>query len=233
MADDSPGKELRLALTMSASGVIGGILAGANPVESLASGLAPVAVQAAVAIRTHWVNKSTRSIEVAADRMGVGVDIVLERSLAYEDRLELLARVIEASARSTIPEKVEALGKVLADGLQEDGDTAEALILARALEALDGPHVVVLDHLERIRLPPPELLDVRHIGVTGWQVPVIAQALPDLADVMEPLVATLSGTGLLRDNTGVNYSSQPGPEAWVITPTGSRCLFLLDSDEPS
>ena len=88
----------------------------------------------------------------------------------------------------------------------------------------------MLDQLARNRLPPAELLDVRHIGVAGWQVPVIAQALPDLADVMEPLVATLSGIGLLRDNTGVNYASQPGPESWVITSTGLRCLFLLDPE---
>jgi hypothetical protein len=37
--------------------------------------------------------------------MGVGVDIVLERSLAYEDRLELPTRVIEASARSSFTEQ--------------------------------------------------------------------------------------------------------------------------------
>jgi hypothetical protein len=87
--------------------------------------------------------------------MGVGVEIVLERSSAYEDRLELLARVIESSARSTFEEKIDALGRVLADGLQEDGDIAEALVLARALEVLDQPHVVVLDHLARNRLPQP------------------------------------------------------------------------------
>ena len=66
--------------------------------------------------------------------VGVGVDIVPERALAYEDRLELLARVIESSARSTFEEKIDAPGRVLADGLHEDGDIAEALVLARALE---------------------------------------------------------------------------------------------------
>lgn len=115
--------------------------------------------------------------------------------------------MIESSATSTFEEKIDALGRVLADGLQADGDITEASVLARALEALDQPHVVVLGHLARNRLPPAELLDVGHIGVAGWQVPVIAEALPDLADVMEPLVATLAGIGLLRDNTGVNYAS--------------------------
>lgn len=230
MAADSPGSDLPLAIAMGSSGVIAAIATGDAPGTTVAATAAPLLVQAAVALRARWAEKGQRAIDVAADHMGVGVDIVLERSLTYEDRLELLARVIESSARSTFEEKIDALGRVLADGLQEDGDIAEALVLARALEVLDQPHVVVLDHLARNRLPPAELLDVRHIGVAGWQVPVIAEALPDLADVMEPLVATLAGIGLLRDNTGVNYASQPGPEAWVITSPGLRCLFLLDPE---
>jgi len=67
---------------------------------------------------------------------------------------ELLTRVIEASAQSTFTAKIDALGRVLANRLQDDGDTAEALILARALEVLDEAHVVVLDHLKRrVSLP--------------------------------------------------------------------------------
>jgi len=229
MADDSPGSDLPLAIAMGSSAVVAAIATGDSPGTTLAAGAAPLVVQAA-AIRARWAAKSTRSIEVAADHMGVGVDIVVERSLAYEDRLELLARVIEASARSTIPEKVDALGRVLADGLQEDGDTAEALMLARALEVLDGPHVVVLDHLARHPEAPPKLVDSSNRGMVGWQVPMLREVLPDLAGVLDPVVGALSGAGLIMDNTGVNWASTPGPEPWVITSTGTRCLFLLDPD---
>ncbi|WP_138735892.1 hypothetical protein [Modestobacter excelsi] len=233
MADASPSNELPLAIAMGSSAVLAAIATGDSPGTTVAAAAAPLVVQAAAAIRSHWAAKSTRTIEVAADHMGVGVDIVLQRSLAYEDRLELLARVIEASARSTITAKIDALGRVLADGIDDDGDTAEALVLARALEVLDEPHVVVLNHLDRNRFPPAELRDVRHLGIAGWQVPVIAEALPHLADVMEPLVAALSGIGLLRDNTGVSFASQPGPEAWVITSIGIRCLFLIEPERES
>jgi hypothetical protein len=228
MSNDSPAQGLPLAVAMGGSAVFAAIAAGDTPSTTLAAGAAPLVVQAAAAVRAHWVKKSARAIEVAADHMGVGVDIVLERSLAYEDRLELLARVIEASARTTIAGKIDALGRVLADGLKDDGDTAEALLLATALEVLEGPHVVVLDFLERTPQAPPELVDASNRGMVGWQVPMLSQVLPDLANVLDPLVATLSGAGLIRDNTGVNWASTAGPEPWVTTSTGTRCLFLLD-----
>ncbi|MGZ4617273.1 MAG: hypothetical protein ACXV3F_00810 [Frankiaceae bacterium] len=200
----------------------------------MAGALAPVAVQqvsglARRVLRRRFDN-TAKALRIAADLHQVGLDIFTER-LAEDDsdeRIELLARVIQAAASATFPAKVEALGRVLADGLMEDSDAAEALVLARALESLDRAHVVVLDHIERNRVPDPELLEENLKAIAGWQVPLLAQVLPDLAAIMDSIVAALSGVGLLRDNTGVNYASQPGPEAWAITCTGVRCLGLLD-----
>ena len=128
--DIAPSSDLPLSIAMGSSGVIAAIVTGDSPGTTVAAAAAPLLVQAAVALRARWAAKGERAIDVAARHMGVGVDIVLERSLAYQDRLELLARVIESSARSTFEEKIDALGRVLADGLQEDGDIAEALVLA-------------------------------------------------------------------------------------------------------
>jgi len=144
VAADSPGSDLPLAIAMGSSGVIAAIATGDSPGTTVATAAAPLLVQAAVALRARWAAKGDRALDVAANHLGVGVDIVLQRSMACADRLELLARVIESSARSTFEERIDALGRVLAEGLHEGGDVGEALVLARALEVLDEPHVVVL-----------------------------------------------------------------------------------------
>ena len=91
MVADPPGSDLPLAIAMGSSGVIATIVTGGSTSTTVAAAAAPLLVQAAVAPRARWAAKGERAIDVAAHPMGVGVDIVLERSLAYQNRLELLA----------------------------------------------------------------------------------------------------------------------------------------------
>lgn len=234
--DDDKLGALRVSIAATTTSVMATIAAGGSPGTAVAGAAAQIAVQSAVAVRQRWTAKATRAIEIAADALDVGVDIVLQRASTYDDRLELLARVIEASARSTIPEKVTALGLVLADGLgDDDADTAEALVLARALEVLEAPHVVVLDYIGDHPQPSPSKLHPALLGAVGWQVHLLNDELPAVAKVMDPVVAALSGAGLLYDVTGASYGSAPGPACWTITKTGRRCLGLLDAhvDDPT
>lgn len=95
--------------------------------------------------RTLRVERAARTLERAADVLNVGL-AELERLAARDDaRTELLARVLAASAHTaTAAAKVEALGQVLADGLQDDARLDEALLLAAALHDLEALHVRVL-----------------------------------------------------------------------------------------
>jgi len=88
-----------------------------------------VAVEAAAAVRRRWVAKAGKALEIATGLLDPGVDILDERSRRYDERLELMARVIDAAARATLHEKIKALGHVLADGLNDDDHIDEALVL--------------------------------------------------------------------------------------------------------
>ncbi|WP_139228997.1 hypothetical protein [Blastococcus tunisiensis] len=228
MADDSPDRELPLAVAMSSSAVVAALAAGDDPVQTIAAATAPLVVQAAAAVRARWVKNSTQALQVAADHMGVGLDILLERSTAYDERLKLMARVIEASARSTVTEKIDALGRVLALGLSANGDTAEALLLASGLAVLEAPHIEVLGYLAEHPLPTGDFIPDTHPGTPGWQVGILGEAIPALGNVMDALLAVLSGQGLIRDATGTSYAATPGPATWVVAPLGERCLLMLD-----
>jgi hypothetical protein len=71
---------LPLAIAMDSSGVIAAIVTGNFRRTTVAAAAVPLLVRAAVALRAGWAAKSQRAIDVAADHIGVGVDIVLERS---------------------------------------------------------------------------------------------------------------------------------------------------------
>lgn len=84
---------------------------------------------------------------MAAARAGCADDLKAFEELLDRDQghAELLARVLQASACAvTAQEKINALGRVLADGLQGPDKLDEALLLAAALNDLERPHVQVL-----------------------------------------------------------------------------------------
>lgn len=165
---------------------------------------------------------------VAAEILSPGLGILDERGADYDARLELLNRVLEAAAKSTLKEKIPALARVLVDGLKIGGDVGEALILAAALDLLEEPHVALLDHLRAHPKPPAEKVEVMvYAHLYGWQVEHVERALPRFAGIADGLVAVLAGQGLLRDAGHVNFPGAVGPAAWAVTPLGERCLFLL------
>jgi hypothetical protein len=212
--------------------VIAQLMLGNGPAGVVAGGLAPVAVDTVgrlgARIRRRWVDKAGEALQVAADILDVGVDLLDERLPGHDERVELLARVIEASARSTFEDKIRALGRVLAGGLQDDGDADEALILASALQVIEVSHVVVLQHLDESPLPPAEMLPDGEDMPSGWRADLLSQALPSVTGLIEGLVAVLGGQGLIRDARGKTFADLPGSAVWQITPLGQRCLFLLD-----
>jgi hypothetical protein len=86
-------------------------------------GVQAASVLASLILRRQ-AEKVAQAFEVAAGILDVGVEIFDERLPGHDERVELLARVIDAAARSTIEEKIPALGRVLAQGLSDEGDTA-------------------------------------------------------------------------------------------------------------
>ncbi|MGY1593094.1 hypothetical protein ACI79D_14030 [Geodermatophilus sp. SYSU D00708] len=209
------------------AGVVTEIALGSGPLGTVAGGLMPVAVQAAAAVRRRWVAKAGEALEIATDLLDPGVHIVDERSPRYDERLELMARVIDAAARATLHEKIKALGHVLADGLNDDDHIDEALVLAAGLAVLEAPHVAVLDRLDVQPEPPAELIVARRDSTLGWRNEHLRHALPQLSTVLDGVIAVLTAQGLIADLRGQDWSTVQGGPTWKITPLGRRCLFLL------
>lgn len=178
LAADAVTAGAALAVAGPGAATIVGISAGARVAWSLSD----------VARDRFW-GRAGRAIDVAADTLGIPADEVGERAQADDARLELVRRVVEAAGRSTIEEKVDALGRVLARGL--DGDDAEvdvAFLLARALDAVEGPHVRVLQALptgEHDRRPAADEL---------------ADAAPGTGQAMGALLALLEGQHLVEQH---------------------------------
>jgi hypothetical protein len=168
-----------------------------------------------------------RVIEVAAECLG-GLDILEARTAGYDERVELVARVLEAAGPSTLEEKVQALGRVLAEGVREEGDIDEAFALAATLDDLEGVHVLLLQYLAEHPQPPEA---IRRSGPKGWDVGELQQIQPDVAALVEPAVAVLNRHGLVSAGGGRTFPGSGGPAIYSVAPLGKRCLFLLYDEE--
>jgi hypothetical protein len=213
-----------------------GIALGANPVVATVVGASGPALKLAHRVlsraRERREDRVARTIEQAAEILDVGLDIFEERATSYDDRLELLARVLEAAARTPLEEKVTALARVLAEGLRDGESVNEALVIAAALADIEAAHVYVLHHLAVTPLPPEQLRRPNHPEPRGWEAAQIAAAVPEVTDILDGLLAVLSGHGLIRDQGGVTYPGGVGPAVWRLTALGRRCLLLLGKAVP-
>lgn len=142
-----PGVDASRALMSAMFSAGAAASAGGSFGVAATAGAAGATFDLAVGLRDKWMDRRSRSalaaLERASELVG-GLDILEERTRADDERMELTARVLEAAAQTTMPEKIHALAQVLADGLGEDGDVDEATVLALALRDLEGPHVHAL-----------------------------------------------------------------------------------------
>lgn len=229
--------DAKAAFATSAVGALAGVAMGAGPVPAtIVGGVLPPALTLAHKLYqralTARQDRAGRTLEHAAEILDVGLDILQERVLSHDDRVELLARVLEASARTPLDEKVRALGKVLASGLADDGDTDEALLLAAALEDIEAPHIMVLNHLVKHPNTPAELQRPRQQSSRGWEATQLESQLPNLSGFLGGVLAVLAGKGLITEEYDAVLMGSGGPGRWIATALGERCVYLLDRGGP-
>lgn len=132
------------------AGALGGLAAiSGDPLVAALGPLLQPALQTAFSLDERaWRRRAlrgARTLQVAAEELGVGIDELDQVIGSSSERQELLARVLEASSRTmTLPEKVDVLGRVLAGGIRDDAKLDEAAILAAALLDMEAPHARVL-----------------------------------------------------------------------------------------
>ena len=226
----------QMATEAAASG--GGILTqlamGSGVVTTVAGGAAPVVISTLVRVTREVIrrrqNRVGKVLNAAAEAVG-GLDIFEERLYSHDERVELLGQVLEAAARTTtLEDKVRALSHVLVYGLKDDADMGEAFILTAALADIEAPHLEVLRYIHVQPLPPPELQPHQDIEPQGWESDYLARALPEVAEIIDGLVAVLVRHGLLKEMGGVTYPGSVGPAMLTISRLGRRVIFLLSHE---
>jgi len=165
------------------------------------------------------------------ERLVGGLERLAELVTADDARLELVARVAEAAARTTWAQKIRALGRVLGNGPNGHATLDEAQILAAAIDAIEAPHIQVLVVLrnhaaaQRGDFPPPDR--GKALTLEDWE---IAGRLPGHKDVLSALLQVLSGHWLIEPVQGgfaFEQIGKPGP--WAITSLGRACMTLLEA----
>jgi hypothetical protein len=208
------------ALAEVASGGVPGLGASTTAALTIAFSLGSEAIE-------RRRNRMARALETAADIMDVGLDILAERAVGHDARLELLAQVLEAAGRTPLEAKVRALGRVLAEGLQgEDDSTGEAAVLANALADVEAAHVRVLALLKN----EPQPLNYPGTHMKGWRPDQLEETMPNDRAVMPAVLAILQGHGLIANNSEEQGGWVP---TWRISSLGLKCLQLLGDEAPT
>ena len=82
--------------------------------------------------------------ELVEEASGMAAGQVLHRMEESPELEEVMTRAIEAAAITAHDEKRRALAKVIASGLHDDALVDEALMMVRAIDAIDPPHIRAL-----------------------------------------------------------------------------------------
>jgi len=129
---------------------------------------------------------ATVPIAYVAAELHQPLDEVTER-LAYDPALgPITATVLLGAASTQRHDKLWALGRVLANVVQDQARVDEEQFIASALNAIEAPHIRLLDHLER-----------RQAANSGQLVSQYSFELAQLGTAFNSVLKTLETAGLI------------------------------------
>lgn len=183
---------------------------------------AVVAAEIAARVRARREANVVSTLDAVAEMCRLSVDEVMDRVVDDERLLHLGGRVLEEAARIAEDERRRALARTVANAIA-DGDVVEVeAVVARALIALDSPHVQVLARLSH---PQPG----SSAAFARWpiySVKMLEECLPGAAAVLDPIMAVLEREGLVFAKGAAHFADRE----WSITDFGRRCLRRLEDE---
>jgi hypothetical protein len=182
--------------------------------------------------RSRRHKRGSQVVEVAAAQIG-GHDRLEALATSSDARLELTARTIEAAMRTTLANKIRALGQVLANGLDGHATVDQGRILTSALDHLEAPHIQVLaairDHVQAHQGFVDRSKQAEATTLTNSQ---LGEQLPGHVVVLGALLQVLYGQHRIEPvSGGLTFQSRGAPTRWGITELGELCLTLVQSTE--
>ena len=151
---------------------------------------------------------------------------VMEKADIYS---EIVTRGLEAAISSSSESKRRLLGRVIAAAITGDGIATPqvGLLLVKAVDAIEPPHVQLLVFLARPTPGEGELAGTANEG--RWTENDIRLGVPEFRPVLRPLLAVLEREGL-TESSPLN-TSDGAPENFAPSPFGRSLLTFLDPDE--
>lgn len=164
------------------------------------------------------MGRAQRAVEIAAGTAHWSAQELMEAAFRDDKCIELATRALTAAAASATDERIDALGRALATGLiaADAAKIDEQLLVVNALADMEAPDVRLL-------------LLMNQPGENGrpgsWHRSKILETAPDLALVVDALLARLSRLGLISDTMPANTVF--GNPTWWVTDFGRLCLSTL------
>jgi len=165
----------------------------------------------------------SRSLEKDTGYTGEQIGEILQR---VDELAELVATALDAAARSVDQRKRRVLARAAAIGILGDESVRvdDRILFVRTLEELDVVHMQLLNLISQ---DPGDYPNAgRH-----WTHEAIGKAWPGVAESVDPLVATLSSSGLIVDSL-LGTLDYPGP-GWRPTPYGARFAAFVAAADPT
>lgn len=203
---------------------IGGVIAGP------AGALVGVTVQPVLEYilkrgNEKYVESAEAVIAVAADAAGEPLATLPAYLGEDSRRLHLATTTVRAAMDTLDKQKLDALARVLAFGLDDDARLEMAALYVVALRELEAPHIRVLRHLVEAEAAEssPEWHGVRESNLVS--------EFPGLSAGLDAIVATLIRAGLavqtVFDGGDASGSSDTG---WSVTSFGVNTYAWLRSE---
>lgn len=177
----------------------------------VAHGLAPVLSSVQEHIYHKWnairIENSAHVIEDAAFNLGISPEGFLDVVREDPKLLALTAQAMNVAASTVLQQKIKVLGRLVANGVQDEAKVDESVMFLAALQDIEAPHIDVL--LEMGTAPQygrqvayrrvergESVREARYKNLRELQA-----TLPRFGDSLQPVVSTLERHGLIESES--------------------------------
>lgn len=196
-------------------------LATGGPLGALVGAASVPIVELVVLRERQSLRNMELLIEMVTELGGVSVDEFTAWAQGRDGRFFLVTSALQAAYDAKAKQKIRGLARVLAENLQDDARLDLCSLVVAALAELEPPHVRVLYTLVH-DVPPVTSPRIRSES-DAWHCAQLKEHLPNLADGIMPIIATLFRTGMITEG----LSSEKDNLSWVVTRFGINCLNYL------
>lgn len=166
-------------------------------------------------IRREWSRRGAVIVQAAASRAAIGPEQLVERLLEADDLQPLMARILDAAARTDSAANLQILGTVLGEALSDrPRQIDDYLLIATAVNDLTLAHIRVLEVLEGPADPDQ--------NDASWTSRTVEEAITDVSTLgIQAALGGLVRHGLVRTESGY------GVLTYSLTEFGRALLDLI------